>query len=64
MPEPLVGTLDEQKLQKLAKENLNEDPDRLQEDLQALKEWIKKQPHLNEHIPSGKKSSFIQALNR
>ncbi|XP_059608767.1 alpha-tocopherol transfer protein-like [Phlebotomus argentipes] len=33
-------------LAKLAKEELNEVPERISEDLEALKEWIRKQPHL------------------
>lgn len=33
-------------LAKLAKEELNEVPERIQQDLEALKEWIRKQPHL------------------
>jgi hypothetical protein len=33
-------------LAKLAAEELNETPDRLQSDLKALKEWIKQSPHL------------------
>jgi hypothetical protein len=53
MPEQLVGILRQEKLNQIAKEKLNEDPDRLQDDLQAIKDWIKKQPHLNGHIPTG-----------
>nr|XP_016943797.1 alpha-tocopherol transfer protein-like [Drosophila suzukii] len=34
-------------LQKLANEQLKEDPDRLEADLQAFKTWIEQQPHLN-----------------
>lgn len=35
------------KLQKTAKEELNEDSERLTEDLRHIQEWIDKQPHLN-----------------
>ena len=54
MPEPLVGTLPKEKLNTIAKEKLNEDPDRLENDLKAIKDWIRKQPHLDGHIPTGK----------
>ncbi|XP_059608032.1 uncharacterized protein LOC132255878 [Phlebotomus argentipes] len=33
-------------LVKIAKEELNEVPERISEDLEALREWIRKQPHL------------------
>lgn len=33
-------------LQKKAIEELNEDPERIQKDLDALREWIKKSPHI------------------
>jgi len=55
MPEPLVGTLPQEKLNTIAKEKLNEDPDRLENDLKAIKDWIKKQPHLDGHIPTDDK---------
>lgn len=34
-------------LQAVAKERLNEDPDRIEADLETLKTWIRQQPHLN-----------------
>lgn len=34
-------------LQEKAITELNEDPARVQEDISHIKEWIKKQPHLN-----------------
>lgn len=34
-------------LQKIAKDELNEDPEKIQENLETLKEWIRKSPHLN-----------------
>lgn len=34
-------------LAKRAQEELNEDPKRIEQDLQALKDWLVKQPHLN-----------------
>jgi hypothetical protein len=33
-------------LQKKAIEELNEDPNRIEKDLEAFREWIKKSPHL------------------
>uniref|UniRef100_A0A1B0DFH3 CRAL-TRIO domain-containing protein n=1 Tax=Phlebotomus papatasi TaxID=29031 RepID=A0A1B0DFH3_PHLPP len=35
-----------QELAKVAREELNEVPERISDDLEALKEWIRKQPHL------------------
>ena len=54
MPELLVGTLPKAKLDVIAKQKLNEDSERLESDLQAIKDWIKKQPHLDGYIPTGK----------
>lgn len=34
-------------LTKKAKDEVNEDPQRIEKDLQTIKEWIAKQPHLN-----------------
>lgn len=34
-------------LQRLAREELNEDPKRREKDIQAVREWLVKQPHLN-----------------
>jgi hypothetical protein len=33
-------------LEERAKKELNEDPNRREADLQALREWLKKQPHI------------------
>ena len=63
MPELMVGTLPKAKLDVIAKQKLNEDSERLESDLQAIKDWIKKQPHLDGYIPTGKLLKFI-FLNR
>ncbi|XP_071548202.1 retinol-binding protein pinta-like [Panulirus ornatus] len=36
-----------EEVQRLAKEELGEDPGRLEEDVEAVREWLIKQPHLN-----------------
>ena len=59
MPESMVGTLPKEKLELIAKEKLNEDPSRLDSDLDAIKQWIKKQPHLDGHIPIGEQSKMM-----
>jgi len=41
-----VGVLSDAELAKIAKDEVNEDPERLAEDLQAVKDWLEKQPHL------------------
>ena len=47
-----VGILSADALAKIAKEEINEDPDRLAADLKAIKDWLAKQPHL-QNIRSG-----------
>lgn len=41
-----VGVLSNAELAKIAKDEVNEEPERLAEDLQAVKDWLEKQPHL------------------
>lgn len=36
-----------EEFQARAIEDLNEDPDRREKDIEHIKEWLKKQPHLN-----------------
>lgn len=40
-------------LQRLAREELNEDPKRREKDIQAVREWLVKQPHLNARTGTG-----------
>ena len=48
------GDWKKEDLEKYARENLNEDPKRTESDIKAIKEWIKKQPHLNKNVRNGK----------
>ena len=48
-----VGVLCDAELAKIAKDEVNEDPERLAEDLQAVKDWLEKQPHL-QNVRKGK----------
>ncbi len=49
-----IGELPDEKLAKLAKDELDEVPERQESDIKAVKEWISKQPHLKDHIREGK----------
>ncbi len=50
-----IGKLSDESLEKIARDELNEDPVRRDADLKAIKEWIKKQPHLNGSVCTGNK---------
>ena len=52
-----VGVLSNAELAKIAKDEVNEEPDRLAEDLQAVKDWLEKQPHL-QNVRKGKSTVF------
>ena len=41
-----VGVLSPEELSKVAKEEVNEDPERVEADINAIREWLAKQPHL------------------
>ena len=57
MPEKIgnCGRWSKEDLEKYARENLNEDPKRTEKDIKAIKDWVKKQPHLNKNIRTGEK---------
>lgn len=46
----MVRPLSEE-LQKIAIEELHEDPKRVEDDIKCIQEWIRQQPHLN--APTG-----------
>ncbi len=48
-----VGVLSPERVAAIAKDNLNEDPARVKNDIKAIKEWIKKQPHLHKNVNTG-----------
>ena len=41
-----IGRMSEKDLAKIALEEVNENPDRIASDIQMIKEWLEKQPHL------------------
>ena len=45
-------------LEKIAKEKLNEDPNRREADIRSIKDWMSKQPHLKDHGRKGNISYF------
>ena len=45
-------------LEKIAKEKLNEDPNRREADIRSIKDWMSKQPHLKDHGRKGNTSYF------
>lgn len=50
-----MGTrvMDEKELQVLAEQVLNEIPSKRNDDVRAIQDWIRKQPHLREYGRSG-----------
>ncbi len=55
MEQKIIGKVfSEAELVELARKELNEDPARTPKDIKALKEWIKKQPHLAKTAKQGK----------
>ena len=47
-------TFSKDELETLAKEKLNEDPNRREADIRSIKDWMSKQPHLKDHGRKGK----------
>ena len=56
-----VGVLSNAELAKIAKDEVNEEPERLAEDLQAVKDWLEKQPHL-QNVRKGKLFNLVSRL--
>ena len=54
MPTPVGKVLDHHEIEKLARETLNEKPDQVQEDIDAVRKWVKQQPHLKKFGNTGK----------
>ena len=53
-----IGALSDRELEKLAREELNEDPSRRDADIKAIKDWLKKQPHLDGNVCIGMNGSI------
>ena len=56
-----VGVLSPEEMSKVAKEEVNEDPERVEADINAIKEWLAKQPHL-QGTRSGKWDFFLNSI--
>ena len=56
-----VGVLSNAELAKIAKDEVNEEPERLAEDLQGVKDWLEKQPHL-QNVRKGKLFNLVTRL--
>ena len=52
-----IGVLSKEELDKIAKDELNEDPERVENDMKAIREWIEKQPHLKNNARTGNEYS-------
>ena len=50
----IVGKVyDKSELEKIAKERINEEPDKIETNIATIKDWIKQQPHLEENGRTG-----------
>ena len=56
----IPGVLPPDQVAKLAKKDLNEDPSRRDRDVKAIQEWLKKQPHLDGNVRSGRQSIHVK----
>ena len=57
MPEnKVIGALDPEAIQKIALDDLGEDPKQVKKDIKAIQDWIKKQPHLHKKIRTGREN--------
>ena len=54
MPVQVGKVLEKEEIRRLAKEKLNEIPERREQDIHAIRKWIKQQPHLKKHGKTGK----------
>ena len=55
-------TFSKDELEKIAKEKLNEDPNRREADIRSIKDWMSKQPHLKDHGRKGNINLFQFSL--
>ena len=53
MPEHVGKVLQKDEIDRLARENLNEIPERREDDVNAIKKWIEQQPHLKKYGKTG-----------
>ena len=53
MPDQVGKVLEKDDIERLAQETLNEVPDRRQDDINAIRKWIKQQPHLKKYGNTG-----------
>ena len=58
------GAWSKEDLEKSARENLNEDPRRSANDVKAIQDWIKRQPHLNKNVRTGTCGEPTSELSR
>ena len=53
MSEHVGKVLTEDEISRLQEEKLNENPGHQKEDIEAIRKWIKQQPHLKKHGRTG-----------
>ena len=64
MSDHIGKVLEKDEILRLQKEKLHENPGHEKEDIEAIRKWIKQQPHLKNYGKTGKlsKKSFIPML--